>query len=167
MHNLSKYKINPVGFFCERMCFKLSKWFTKSLTIQHSNVYKKRNKAQFFILSAIVIVGILYFISRWLEPHTIIDTSTVASSEELFIFNNIAEKARIVLSTGTSPEELKYNLEEYKAFVENYALYKNIKMDFDISHISFGDPTTGYINITLSSPTRIINKRIDVYRSFS
>ena len=127
----------------------------------------KNRKAQFFILSALVIVGMLYFISRWSDPYSIIDTSAVASSEETFVFNNIVAKAEeVVKSTGNSSEELRYNLEEYKYFVEDYCLGRNMHLDFDISHVSFGNPVTGFIDVTLSSSSRTISRRIDVSRSF-
>lgn len=84
----------------------------------------KSRKAQFYILSAVAIIGILYFLSRWLEPSTMIDTSSIVLMEEPFIFNNIKEKAIEVVENSKSCEELNYNLEEYKIFVENYILKK-------------------------------------------
>lgn len=133
----------------------------------HKLLGTRRRKAQFFILSALTIVGILYLVSRWSEPYTIIDTSAVAVSEEIFIFNNVVDKARyLAYNTCENPEELEYSLEEYKAFVENYALGKNINIDFDISHVTFSEPTVGYIDISLSSPTRTLSRRLNVDRSF-
>ena len=85
-------------------------------------------KAQFFVLSAFAIVTILYFISSWIEPYTIIDTSAVVFREEPFIFNNIKEKAIEVVKISNSCEELEYNLDEYKNFVENYVLRRGVVM---------------------------------------
>ena len=84
----------------------------------------KSRKAQFFILSAVAVIGVLYFISRWMEPSTITDTSSVVLMEEPFLFNNIKEKSVEVVETSKSCEELKYNLDEYKEFVENNILDK-------------------------------------------
>jgi hypothetical protein len=83
-----------------------------------------KSKAQFFILSAFAIVSMLYLISRWMQPSGIIDTSQVALMEEFFVFNNVKEKAIQVVNESKSCEELKYNLDEYKNFVELYALEK-------------------------------------------
>jgi hypothetical protein len=94
------------------------------------NLLKSR-KAQFFILSAFVIVTVIYFISRWIEPYTVIDTSSVVLMEEPFIFNNIKEKAFVAVNESKSCEDLKYNLEEYKYFVESYALAKGYNLDFN------------------------------------
>ena len=91
----------------------------------------KSRKAQFFILSALTIVTILYFLSRWLEPSTVIDTSSVALSEEPFVFNNIKEKTFDVVSSSKNCEELNFNLQEYKQVAENYALSKNYLFDFN------------------------------------
>ena len=92
-----------------------------------------RFKAQFFILSAFAIISILYLFSRWIEPSTIIDTSQVALREEAFIFNNIKEKAVFAVNGSKSCEDLTYNLEEYKYFVENYVFSKGYGLKFDLS----------------------------------
>lgn len=93
----------------------------------------KSRKAQFFILSAFVIVTVFYFVSQWIEPFTIIDTSSVVLMEEPFVFNNIKEKAIFAVNGSKSCEDLYYNLFEYKQFVENYALGKNLKLNFEYS----------------------------------
>lgn len=100
------------------------------------NLLKSR-KAQFFILSAVAIIGILYFLSRWLEPSSIIDTSSIVSMEEPFVFNNVKEKAVETVQNSKSCEELKYNLEEYNAFVENYAIEKNYIINLNYTYDCF------------------------------
>jgi len=90
----------------------------------------KSRKAQFFILSAVAIVTIIFFVSRWLEPYTIVDTSSIALKDEFYIFDNIVEKIKETVRTSKDCEELKYNLDEYKNFVDNFAAEKNYKMDF-------------------------------------
>jgi len=94
----------------------------------------KSRKAQFFILSAFAIVSIVYFMARWLEPFTIIDVSQIPLQEEVFFFNNIKEKSFYFAKEGTkSCDDLKYNIEEYKHFVEAYALEKGYKLNFNYS----------------------------------
>jgi hypothetical protein len=132
----------------------------------HMHSLLRSRKAQFFVLSAFAIVTVIYFISRWIEPYTIIDTSAVVLMEEPFIFNNIVEKANETVYISRSPEELRYNIEEYKQFVEEYALRKNLKITFDISNLSFGNTTAGSIFIQLSSPRMTINRTLLVSRSF-
>jgi hypothetical protein len=90
-----------------------------------------KSKAQFFILSAFAIVSILYLVSRWIEPSTIPDTSSVALMEESFIFNNIKEKAIYAVNGSKSCEDLRYNLQEYELFVEDYVLKKGYGIKFD------------------------------------
>jgi hypothetical protein len=126
----------------------------------------KSRKAQFFVLSAFAIVTVVFFISRWIEPYTIIDTSSVILAEEPFIFNNIAEKANETIYISKNPNELRFNIEEYKQFVEEYALRKNLKITFDISGLNFGNPTTGSIFIQISSPRMTINRTLLVSKSF-
>ena len=116
----------------------------------------KSRKAQFFILSAFAIITAIYFISKWIEPYTIIDTSSVALMEEPFIFNNIVEKADQTVLISKSAEDLNYNLEEYKSFVLSYVLSKGYSLSFDydfypvISNIPGG---VAFNCIQLKSPT--------------
>jgi hypothetical protein len=106
----------------------------------------KSRKAQFFILSALTIVTILYFLSRWLEPSTVIDTSSVALSEESFVFNYIKEKTFDVVNSSRNCEELNFNLQEYKQAAEDYALSKNYRLDFNYVY----PPCTNGININFT-----------------
>jgi len=89
----------------------------------------KSRKAQFYILSAVAIISVLYFLSRWLEPTSMVDTSSVALLDEPFVFNNIKEKAMEVVKVSKDCEELQFNLEEYKQFAENYALEKSYLLE--------------------------------------
>jgi len=121
----------------------------------------KSKKGQFFVLSAFVIVTILYFISRWMEPYTIIDTSQVALIEEPFIFNNIKEKVEYAILGSKNCVELNYNLEEYKFFVESYAYEKGYDADLNYTIANCPEeivpapptsPTVVVFNLTLKSP---------------
>ncbi|HLC39503.1 MAG TPA: hypothetical protein VJJ76_01325 [archaeon] len=105
----------------------------KSRTRNSSSFLKfaKRHKGQFFVLSAFAIVAMFFLISRWIEPFTIVDTSQVALMDEFFIFNNIKEKAIYAVNGSKSCEDLRYNLDEYRNFVQQYALEKNFKIDFN------------------------------------
>jgi hypothetical protein len=102
----------------------------------------KSRKAQFFILSAFAIVLIVYFMSRWLEPFTIIDISQIPLQEEMFLLNNIKEKSFYFAKEGTkSCDDLRYNIEEYKHFFENYALEKGYKLNFNYTIAPcYGEP---------------------------
>lgn len=140
------------------MLFSLMAYRTHSLL--------RSRKAQFFVLSAFTIVTILYFLSRWIEPYTIIDTSVVAMMEEPFIFNNVVEKLNETIYSSKSLEELQYNIDEYKQFVGEYSVRKNFKITFDTSGLNFGNPTTGSIFIELVSPRMTISRTLQVSKSF-
>lgn len=112
------------------------------MTFRTRSLLKSR-KAQFFILSAVAVIGILYFLSRWMEPSTITDTSSVVSMEESFLFNNIKEKAVETVENSKSCEELKYNLDEYKKFVEGYVLKKGeIALQYQFIAPCYENPPT-------------------------
>jgi hypothetical protein len=93
----------------------------------------KGKKAQFFVLSAFTIVAILYLISSWIQPYTIIDTSSVVLMQEPFVFNNIKEKAIETVRTSKSCDDLKYNLDEYTNFVNQFSASKNLYYNFNYS----------------------------------
>jgi hypothetical protein len=128
----------------------------------------KRSKAQFFILSAIVIVGIVYFVSKWSEPYTILDTSSAATAEELFIFNNIKSKIIETARISKSCEELSYNLDEYESFVGDYLLSKNklyISHKFEspcLTSLEFF-PAVVLVNMTLMSSERTVQSYFRIF----
>lgn len=97
----------------------------------HMRNLSRFNKAQFFILSAFAIVSILLLVSGWISPYTVVDTSAVVLMDEPFFFNNIKEKAFLAVNQTKNCEDLRYNLDEYKDFVEQYALSKSMNLNFD------------------------------------
>jgi len=121
----------------------------------------RSRKAQFFVLSAFAIVTIIYFVSKWMEPYTIIDTSSVVMVEEPFIFNNIAEKAAEVVKQSKNCDDLKYNLEEYKVFVEKYGISKNfdISLIYSISQPCNDNDLTTTFGLSLKSPRTSISSQ--------
>jgi len=87
-------------------------------------------KAQFFILTTVVIVGVFYTLSKYINPYVFIDTSKAASGSETFFFDNVKEKAikTVQISDKT---ELESNLNQYKIFVEKMASDKGYSLNFD------------------------------------
>lgn len=97
-----------------------------------SSSTSSRPKAQFLVITAFVIVSIFYLVSKWMQPYTIPDTSEIVLAEEPYVFNNVKEKALDVVAASQSCDELVDNLDEYKAYVEDYAFRKLI-VYFDYS----------------------------------
>jgi len=125
-------------------------------------------KAQFFILSAIVIVGIVYFISKWSEPYTILDTSAAATGDDLFIFNNVKSKVFDIANMSKSCEDLTYNLDEYESFIGNYLLGKSklyVTHSFESPCLSGQKifPTIVLFNITMRSPEKTMSSMFKVF----
>jgi len=125
-------------------------------------VYRMHNllnskKAQFFVLSAFAIITTLFFLSQWIEPSNIIDTSSVAFQEEFFVFNNIKEKAEEVVKTSGDCNNLKFNLEEFKQFAEDYAFMKNMNLKLNYTMSCIGNSIQNVdFNITLISSSASI-----------
>jgi hypothetical protein len=84
------------------------------------------------MLTGFVIITAFYTISTWLEPYTIIDTSTVAMTDELFVFSNIKKEALDVIDRSKSCEDMTDNLKELKNYIEDYA-FKKLIIYFDYS----------------------------------
>ena len=126
----------------------------------------KSRKAQFFILAAFAIVSIVYFMARWIEPFTIIDISQIALQEEAFFFNNIKESSIYAVNGSKSCDDLRYNLEEYKHFVESYAIERGYKLDFNYTM------TPCYVEpplfpVVVEAKMRLKSKNMDLGSNFS
>jgi|YelNatPaOPRAMG01_1025707.scaffolds.fasta_scaffold10145_7 hypothetical protein len=124
-------------------------------------------KAQFFLLSAFAIIVTIFSISQWIEPYTITDTSSIAMREDFFIFDNIVEKANETVSLSKDCEDLRYNLGEYKAFVEDFVSRKalGLNLNYTIIDCTYSSAKVSF-NITLSSPSSQIKKTFFVEKLF-
>lgn len=90
----------------------------------------KSKKAEFFVVSTVAIVSIFFILSKYMGPQTLVDTSSAVLNEP-FIFDNIVEKAEETVKISKNCEELAYNLDEYKNFVESFFSKQNIKIDLN------------------------------------
>jgi hypothetical protein len=91
-------------------------------------------KAQFFILTTVVIVGVFYTLSKYINPYAFIDTSRAASGSETFFFDNVKEKAiKTVKISLPDPDNgnLTANLMDYKNFVEKMASDEGYNFNFN------------------------------------
>jgi len=124
----------------------------------HMRSLLKSKKAQFFILSAVLIVSVLFMISNWIRPISILDTSSAVLMEEPFVFNNIKEKADETVQISANCEELRFNLEEFKNFTVDFTLRKNFNLDLSYTIDSCGVSSRQVtFNITMTSPRMTIN----------
>jgi len=94
------------------------------------NLSRCFRKGQFFVLSAFAIVATVFLLSQWIEPYNIPDTSFAIFSEEPFIFNDIKEKAISTVKASKDCTDLKFNLAEYKKFVDDFSLSKGLSINF-------------------------------------
>jgi len=100
-------------------------------------------KAQFFILTTVVIVGVFYTLSKYINPYAFVGTSEpVVGGEESF-FDNVKDKAiKTVNISSTNTNTLKTNLETYKNFVINMSSEKGYDLTFNY--------TVGTIDVNVS-----------------
>jgi cytochrome c biogenesis protein CcdA len=113
-------------------------------------ISERKRKAQFFILTAFAIVSILYLVSRWVEPYTIIDTSSVALHDEPFVFNDLKEKAAATIQSSKACDDLLYNLDEFKLFSEKFATGKGYRFVFGYATTYTTTPCAGPTTVSVS-----------------
>lgn len=87
-------------------------------------------KAQFFILTTVVIVGAFYTLSKYINPYVFVDTSRAGAGGEIFFFDNVKEKAIKTVEVSV-PNQLESNLDGYKTFVEKMAGKKGYNLVFN------------------------------------
>ncbi|MFH8092486.1 MAG: hypothetical protein QXM38_00915 [Candidatus Aenigmatarchaeota archaeon] len=81
------------------------------------------NKAQFFILMAVILAGLFYILGKYINPYSFVDTSKYASLPEIFFFNNVRENAikTVKITQQNNPNDLIRNLYEFKNYTEKVA----------------------------------------------
>jgi hypothetical protein len=116
------------------------------------NLLKSR-KAQFYIISVVGLITILYALGKGLTTSSIIDTSDLALRNEFFVFNNIVEKTLSTLIATKSCEDLRFNLEEFMTFAtREFAPAFRIDYNYTINSCSDSSRSANvYFNITLYS----------------
>ena len=130
-------------------------------TRSSSSSRKNARKGQFFVLTAVAVATILFFVGRWTGPLTQVDTSSIVLSEELFTFDNIREKTVAVVGNSENCEELDYNLQEYKNFIRDFGRDKNYKITFKYSIPSCGDSAAVRMDLV------IISEKVNAQKTFT
>ncbi|MEM5853460.1 MAG: hypothetical protein QXG39_05215 [Candidatus Aenigmatarchaeota archaeon] len=122
------------------------------------NSLSSSKKAQFFILSAVIIISIIFMISQWIEPYTIPDTSSIAMEEVFFVFNNVKEKVVETVMKSKDCEDLNFNLGEYKTYAEKFASTRtfNLNLNYSIKSPCQDNVRETSFNITLTSRSVLI-----------
>ena len=130
------------------------------MALRTHNLLKSR-KGQFFMLAAVAVVTVLFFVSRWIEPLRVTDTSSVVISDETYVFDNIKEKAASAVKGSENCDELDFNVQEYKNFVERYGLDRGYSIRLDYAIPSCGATATVNFHLKLHSD------KIDAASDFS
>jgi len=112
---------------------------------------KLSNKAQFFILTSVIIIGVFFSLSKYVNQYSFIDTSSAAEGAEIFMFENIKENAikTVQISNVTNFDS---RLSEYKNSVEDMVADRGYTLIFDYGNVS----KDVYFNMTLISEKYIL-----------
>lgn len=98
---------------------------------RNSSIFR-RSKAQFFILSAFVMITILFVVSQFIQPTGIFDTASAVLSDDIYTFNNIKEKSISIVKLSEDCDDLRNNLNEYREFVTSFVTQSNKRLVFDV-----------------------------------
>lgn len=77
------------------------------------------------------MITIMFIVSTFIQPSGVPDTSSVVLMDEVFVFNNIREKAESVVKLSDGCGDLGGNLGEYKQFVQTFVGQRNARLTFD------------------------------------
>ena len=104
-------------------------------------------KAEFFILTTVVIVGVFYTLSKYINPYAFIDTSTAVEGDEIFFFDNVKEKAVKTIKISDQ-SNLVNNLGTYKDYVEDLSSEKGYSMVFNYKYNTTTNTVSFYMSLT-------------------
>ena len=113
-------------------------------------MHKLSNKAQFFILTAVMVVGVFFTLSKYVNQYSFIDSSKAADGAEIFMFENIKEKAvkTVEISNRTNVDS---RLTTYKTFVEEMAAERGYALTLEYRFDTMPNPNFANINMTMRS----------------
>ena len=113
-------------------------------------------KAQFFILTTVVIVGVFYTLSKYINPYAFVSTSEPIIEGEESFFDNVKDKAiKTVTISSRDDATLKNNLEKYKNFVINMSSEKGYDLSFSYT---VGSTNVNVSMVLLSQKTTLTSK---------
>jgi hypothetical protein len=86
-------------------------------------------KAQFFILTAVIVIGVFFTLSKYINQYSLIDTSQAAQGSEFLMIDNIKDKAlkTVHISNMTNIYE---RVPEYRDFVQEVVAERGYILDF-------------------------------------
>lgn len=121
---------------------------------RNSSGSRRWGKAQFFILSAFIMITVLFVVSQFVQPSGIFDTASAVLSDEIFVFNNIKEKSISIVKLSESCSDLGFNLQEYEEFAQNFVRQRNARLvyNFDVVQPCSDAVLTTNFYIALVSP---------------
>lgn len=117
-------------------------------------------KAQFFILTSVIIIGVFYALSKYVNPYSFIDTSVAAQSGEIFFFENVKDKT-IKTVEISSPSQLTSNMNTFRTFAQGVAIDKGYTLVYNYNISS----TNVNVSMVLSSNKMTLRSDFTVPRS--
>jgi hypothetical protein len=114
------------------------------------------------VLTAVVFAGFFYTLSKYLTPYSFVDTSKYANSPEIFLFNNIKEKAikTVRITQQNNPDKLVENLIAFRNYAQEVARDNGYILFFEFDNTT----TTVSFNISLSSERMTLSSSFVVRR---
>ncbi|MCS7123510.1 MAG: hypothetical protein RMJ17_02985 [Candidatus Aenigmarchaeota archaeon] len=114
-------------------------------------------KGQFFVLTTVVIVFILFSISLYLQQFSTMDLASYLSIEEPVLMSNIVGKLYELNKSVETCSEFRYFSKDFLETVKKSYRNKLIKVDY---YFSMAPVCNNFFTITIYSP------RINISNSF-
>jgi len=87
-------------------------------------------KGQFFIMTSVMIVGVFFTLSKYVNQYSFIDTSAAAEGAEIMMFENIRDKAiKTVQISDTN--NINGRLNSFADFVERVVAARGYTLAFN------------------------------------
>ncbi|MFB6217132.1 MAG: hypothetical protein ABEJ72_09275 [Candidatus Aenigmatarchaeota archaeon] len=112
-------------------------------------------KAQFFIISTVILAVFLSVISNNLGGYASIDTSSVSQKDEGLIFNNLKNQAKSIIDSNSCPDTIT-KLKDFKHYVRSDLRSRGMKFEMNVTDPC---PTPITISMNITSPDMEIRDR--------
>ncbi|MEM5831582.1 MAG: hypothetical protein QXO40_05260 [Candidatus Aenigmatarchaeota archaeon] len=119
-------------------------------------------KGQFFILTAVFIVFILYSLFLYLQQFSSMDVATYLYSDEIILMRNLFEKIHELNKSIETCAEFRYFSKDFLETVKNSYKNKLIKLDYSITMIN---PCNNIFSIDVFSPKINLSLNFQINRT--
>ncbi|MFB6088956.1 MAG: hypothetical protein ABEK36_04220 [Candidatus Aenigmatarchaeota archaeon] len=110
-----------------------------------ANILKDK-KAEFFIISAVIIASILISIQGHFGGYSEADFTEVVTSREIYIFNNVKDEIKDIETDSGNCEEMHRKLIEFEDITEKQIKERGYDFNLQVSNCN----ASGYVDVNMA-----------------